>query len=74
MALCCVLEQVTYPLLSTGSPQENQSRHDGKIVDWDVKNQPSKLLSLKMNFDCLLKTSNKHLNIVNFTLKSAGKP
>ena len=27
------------PLLSAGSTQEDQSRHDWKNVDWDVKNQ-----------------------------------
>ena len=26
-------------LLSTGSTQEDRSRHNWKIVDWDVKNQ-----------------------------------
>ena len=26
-------------LLSTGSTHENQSRHNRKIVDWDVKSQ-----------------------------------
>ena len=25
--------------VSTGSTQEDLSQHDGKIVDWDVKNQ-----------------------------------
>ena len=28
-----------YPLLSTGSTQEEPSPHDWKIVNWDVKNQ-----------------------------------
>ena len=34
-----VLEQDTFPLLSTGSTQEDKklSKHDCKIVDWDVK-------------------------------------
>ena len=27
------------PLSKTGSTQENSSQHDGKVVDWDVKNQ-----------------------------------
>ena len=34
-----VLEQDTHLMLSTGSTQEDRSRHDEKIVDWDVKNQ-----------------------------------
>ena len=29
-------------LLSTGSTQEDQSQHDWKIADWDIKNQTSK--------------------------------
>ena len=33
------LSKTLYPLLSTGSAKEDLSRHDGKIVDWDVKNQ-----------------------------------
>ena len=36
--LCGVLEQETYRLLTTGSTQEDQSRHDWKI-NWDVKHQ-----------------------------------
>ena len=39
-ALPCVsLSKRLFPLLSTGSTQEELSRHDWKIVDWDVKNQ-----------------------------------
>ena len=33
------LSRTLYPLLSTGSTQEGLSRHDRKIVDWDIKNQ-----------------------------------
>ena len=32
-----------YPLLSTGSTQEDLPQHDWKIVDWDVKNQNKQL-------------------------------
>ena len=32
------LSKTLYPLLWTGSTQEGLSRHDWKIVDWDVKN------------------------------------
>ena len=35
-ALCYVLEK---SLLFTGPTQEDQSQHDRKHVDWDVKNQ-----------------------------------
>ena len=41
-SLCCVvvsLSKTHLSLLSTGSTQENLSRHNWKIVDWDVKNQ-----------------------------------
>ena len=38
-SLCFVLDQDTFILFSTGSTQEDQSRHNWKIVDWDVKNQ-----------------------------------
>ena len=43
-ALCPGARQVLYPMLSTGSTQEDPSWHDWKIVDWDVKNL--KLLSV----------------------------
>ena len=33
------LSKTLYPLLSTGSTQEDPSQHNWKIVDWDVKNQ-----------------------------------
>ena len=33
------LSKTLYPPLSTGSSQEDLSRHDLKIVNWDVKNQ-----------------------------------
>ena len=33
------LSMTLYPMLNTGSTQEDQSRYDRKIVDWDVKNQ-----------------------------------
>ena len=38
---CCVLEQDTLLLESTGNTQEAvaPSRHERKIVDWDVKPQ-----------------------------------
>ena len=33
------LSKTLYLLLSTGSTQEDPSRHDCKIVDWEIKNQ-----------------------------------
>ena len=33
------LSKTHLSLLSTGSTQEDPSRHNSKIVDWDVKNQ-----------------------------------
>ena len=33
------ISKTLYPLLRTGSTQEDRSGHDRKIVDWDVKNQ-----------------------------------
>ena len=51
MPLSCFLEQTTFPLLSTGSAQEDASRHDLKKLVWDVKNQTKqtkeKLLKLR---------------------------
>ena len=41
-ATCCVLEQGTL-YSSMGSTQEDPSRHDRKIVDWDVKNKNKQL-------------------------------
>ena len=46
------LSKTLYPLLSTGSTQEDPPKHDRKmtikIVDWDVKNeQTSKISALK---------------------------
>ena len=38
-SMCCVLEQDTLSLLSTGSTQEYPYRHNWTIVDWDVKSQ-----------------------------------
>ena len=38
-SLCCNIEQDTYPLLSTGSTQEDPSGHVWYIADWDVKYQ-----------------------------------
>ena len=32
------LSKTLYPLLSTGSIQEDPSQHIGKIVDWGEKN------------------------------------
>ena len=39
--LCCVLEHDTLLPESTGNTQESvaPSRHDLKIIDWDVKHQ-----------------------------------
>ena len=31
------LSRTLYPLLGTGSTEEDLSQHDLKIVDWDVK-------------------------------------
>ena len=44
----CVVSLIKtlYPLLSTGSTQEDPSRHDGKIVDCDVKNQDKQIGTL----------------------------
>ena len=36
------LSKTLYPLLSTGSTQEDQSRHDWKSLDWDLKNRNQK--------------------------------
>ena len=33
------LSKTLYPLLSTGSTQEDPSQHNRTNVDWDVKNQ-----------------------------------
>ena len=33
------LTMALYPMLNTGSTQEDPSRHDQKIVDYDIKNQ-----------------------------------
>ena len=32
------LSKTLYPLISTGTTQEDPSRHDWKNVDWDIKN------------------------------------
>ena len=37
------LSKTLYPLLSTGSTQEDLSPRDRKIADWDVKIQNNKL-------------------------------
>ena len=44
------LSKTLYLLLSTGSTQKDLSHHDGKIVDWDLKNQikQSKAVSFNM--------------------------
>ena len=33
------LSKTLYPLFSAGSTQKDPSRHDCKIVDWDIQNQ-----------------------------------
>ena len=33
------LSKTLYPLLNTGSTQEDPDRYDCKCVDWDIKNQ-----------------------------------
>ena len=38
------LSKTLYPLLSTGSIQEDPPRHDWKIVDWDTKIQHKQIL------------------------------
>ena len=45
---CCVFEQDTLLLESTGNTQEAvaPSRHDRKIVDWNVKPQHEKTKTL----------------------------
>ena len=37
--LLCHLSKTFYPLLSTGSTQEDQSRHNWKTIQWVFKNQ-----------------------------------
>ena len=46
------LSKTFYPLLSTGSTQEDRksSRHDLKIVEWDVKHQQKQDSSLQAVF------------------------
>ena len=47
------LSNSLYPLLSTGSIQDDWTQHDGKILDWDVKNRnkQTKLLTLSFPID-----------------------
>ena len=40
------LSKTLYPLLCTGSTQEDPFRGDRKIVDWDVKNQNIQTINL----------------------------
>ena len=42
--LCCVLEQILYPLLSSGSSEET-SLNDQIIVNWEVKHHYKRNLS-----------------------------
>ena len=42
------LSKTPYPLLSTDSTQENPSRHDWKIVDWDNKNQNKQITAIQL--------------------------
>ena len=44
------LSKAHLSLLRTGSTQEGPSRHNWKIVDWDVKNQTSKKFTVILNF------------------------
>ena len=51
------LSKTIYPLLGTGSIQDDPSRHDWKIVDWGVKNlnkqnQPAYFATAFMNIQC----------------------
>ena len=39
MFMCCALSKTDLALFSTGSTQEDLSRHNSKIVGWNVKNQ-----------------------------------
>ena len=50
-SLCCVLSKTLYLLLCTSLTQEDKksSRHDWKIVDWDVKQQNNKEWMEKYN-------------------------
>ena len=38
------LSKTHLSLVRTGSTQEGPSRHNGKIVDWDVKNKKKKII------------------------------
>ena len=55
------LSKTLYPLLRAYSNQEDSSRHDWKIVDWDLKNQsdtdkkkPIELLDSDVIFEMIL--------------------
>ena len=50
------LSKTDFSLLSTGSTREDQSRHNWKIVDWDIKNQ---IKHTKNNFEFTCTISNK---------------
>ena len=43
------LRKTLHPLISTGSTQEDPSRHDGKTLDWDVKNIKKNCQSVKFS-------------------------
>ena len=44
------LSKTHYSLHSTGSTQEDPSRHNWKIVDWALKNQIKQTRSIKLKF------------------------
>ena len=47
--MLCPWRKTLYPLLSTGSIQEDLSQHDCKIVDWYLMNQMNKNLARVKN-------------------------
>ena len=63
----CVVSvsKALYSLLSTGSTQEDLSKHNQKIVKWDVKHQHKKKKKhYELGSDCSLQSSLIWVNIV----------
>ena len=50
------LSMTLYPLLSTGSAQVDPSRHNRKIVDWDIKNQHNQTKYQELGSTCYMVT------------------
>ena len=55
------LSKTFYHLLRTGSTQENPSRHNWKIVDWDVKNQIKQIKYIRRDTGGFIPASAQHL-------------